>query len=226
MKASSINTTVIFLLLITVGFLTALPSDSAAQGKKIELTPMVGYQFGGSMKFIEGKFKLANGLNYGGALSFELRHQTQLELSYTRMDTDGDWRKYSGYPSFPEDTNNIEVAVNYLQVGSVKEIPIDNEKLVPFGLFSIGATWFHPKATGGQDEWLFSLAAGAGLKIFFTERIGIRLQGRLLLPLIFSGAGFYIGIGPGGVSPGLGVSSTSPIVQGDFQGGLIIALGK
>ena len=226
MKASYLKSIVLITLIAASGIINLSPLTLKAQGVKVELTPLVGYQFGGSMKFIQGKFKVNNGLNYGGAISFALRHNVNLEISYSRMDTEGKWKPYTGYIiDFPE-TDNIGIAVNYLQFASVKELTLDNEMIKPFGLFSVGATWFQPKESGSQDEWLFSVAAGGGVKFFFNDRVGIRLQGRLLLPLIFNGAGFYFGIGSGGPSTGVGVSSTSPIVQGDFQGGLIIALGK
>jgi hypothetical protein len=116
--------------------------------------------------------------------------------------------------------------MNHVQIGSVREVLLDNEAVRPYGTFTLGASWIHPKETNAQDEWLFSVTAGVGLKYFFTERVGIRLQARLILPMVFSGAGFYFGFGTGGASSGVGVSSTVPLVQGDFTGGLIIALGK
>jgi len=57
--------------------------------------------------------------------------------------------------------------------------------------------------------------------IWFSDRIGIRLQGRLLMPLYFAGAGVYFGSGGSGLSVGAG----STILQGDLTAGLIIGLG-
>lgn len=217
------KTRIVFLAVI-LGLLL-VPLQLFPQRKHIELSPFAGYQFGGSIKFIQGKFKIDNGLNYGGMLSVELRHATQLEFSYSRMDTRGDWTPYGSYAiDFP--SNTVDVTVSYFQAGTVKEVILTNDQLRPFGLFSVGATWFQPKSENSQDEWLFSLAVGGGIKYFFSDHIGIRLQGRLLLPLIFNGAGFYFGFGTGGASSGVGVSSTAPLVQGDFTGGLVFVLGE
>jgi len=43
----------------------------------------------------------------------------------------------------------------------------------------------------------------------------------LLLPMYFSGGGLFLGIGSGGPSTGVGVSTGVLTVQGDFSGGLI-----
>jgi hypothetical protein len=208
-----------------LAFLFIFSSIASAQSRRVEITPFGGYILGGSIKFYEGKFKIENSASYGGMLAVEIDRGYLIELSYTRMDSEGEWQPYSGFADdYPETT--IDVAVNHLQIGSVKELELDNEMIRPYGTFTLGTTWFHPKTDQGEDEWLFSVTGALGLKYFFTERIGIRVQARLLLPLIFEGAGFYMGIGTGGVSSGVGVTSTVPIVQGDFTGGLIIALGE
>jgi hypothetical protein len=212
------------LLVFISSMVILLPVMSSAQDSKFELSPFAGYMLGGSIKFYEGKFKIQNSASYGGMLAYRLGGGNLIELSYTRMDSQGDWRPYSGYiDDFPEKT--VDVAMNYIQIGTVNELMTGNDQLRPYGTFSLGAAWLHGKETNAQDEWLFAVNAGVGLKYFFGPRIGIRLQARLMLPLVFSGAGFYLGVGTGGPSAGVGVGSFAPIVQGDFTGGLIIALG-
>ncbi len=192
-----------------------------AQDHKVEITPFGGYLLGGSVKFYEGKFKVENGGCYGVNLAVQVRSGTFVELGWTGMTSQGEWRPYYDYSiSIPEAT--VDMAVNYFQIGSVNELPLDNEAIRPYGTVSIGATWFNIKSEQSDDEWLFSAAAGLGLKYFFNEKVGIRLQARLLLPVVYNGGGFYLGTG----GSGMYVSATTPIVQGDFTGGLIIALGE
>jgi opacity protein-like surface antigen len=192
-----------------------------AQDHKVEITPIGGYLLGGSVKFYEGKFKIEDAACYGGNLAVQARSGVFVEFSYTGMTTQGNWKPYNDYQvSIPEGT--VDMAVNYFQLGSVNEIPLDNEAIRPYGTASLGTTWFNIKDDDADDEWLFSVAAGLGLKYFFSEKVGIRVQARLLLPVIFNGGGFYLGTG----GSGMYVSSTAPIVQGDFTGGLIIALGE
>jgi hypothetical protein len=188
---------------------------------KVEISPYAGYLLGGSVKFYEGKFKIENSACYGGMLAVKARGGNFVELSYLRMDSEGRWRPYDDYfTSLPSDT--YDLAMNYLQINSLNEFPLENEAIRPYGTAGIGAAWIHPKEGSSNDEWMFSFNAALGLKYFFSDRIGIRIQARILLPMIFNGGGFYFGTGGSGAY----VSSTTPIVQGDFTGGLIIALGE
>jgi hypothetical protein len=224
MKRSLITKGAIALAAAVVLFIAGAGA-AFAQDHKVEITPFGGYMLGGSIKFYEGKFKVENAGCYGGMLAVQVKSGNFVELSYTGISTQGTWKPYSGYIiDYPEKT--VDLSVNYFQIGSVNEIPLDNESIRPYGTASLGATWFHPKGTNTNDEWLFSVAAGLGLKYFFNEKIGIRVQARLLLPLVYGGAGFGIGVGTGGASGGVYVSSTAPIVQGDFTGGIVIALGQ
>lgn len=196
-------------------------SRVVAQDHKVELTPFGGYMLGGSVKFYEGKFKVNDAACYGGMMAVQLRSGNFVEFSFTGMTTEGDWKPYNSYiGDYPEKI--VEMAVNHFQIGTVNELPLDNEAIRPYGTLSLGTTWFNVKEATADDEWLFSVAAGVGIKYFFSERIGIRLQARLLLPVVYNGGGFYLGTG----GSGMYVSSTAPIVQGDFTGGLIIALGQ
>ncbi len=95
----------------------------------------------------------------------------------------------------------------------------------PFGSFSLGTTIFSPK-TDYSNVWRFSITLGLGAKIAISERVGVILRGRLMIPMVFAGVGGYYGIGSGGSNGGLYVNSYSSIVQGDFSGGLYFSLGK
>ena len=109
--------------------------------------------------------------------------------------------------------------VGYIQIGGVQEMDMDNIR--PFGVFTLGTTYFKPQDATYQDAWKFSVTLGGGVKIWFSDRVGIRLQGRLMLPMFWGGVGFTVGTGGAGLTMGGGTS----MVQGDFTGGLIIGLG-
>ena len=199
----------------------AFTGNLAAQDHKVEVTPFGGYLLGGNIKFYEGEFKIEDAACYGGMLAVQIRNGNFIELSYTGMTTMGDWRPYSSY-SNDHPAGNVDMAVNHFQIGSLNEFPLNNDAIRPYGTVSLGTTWFNIKDDDADDEWLFSVAAGLGMKYFFNDKIGIRIQARILLPVVYNGGGFYIGTG----GSGMYVSSTAPIVQGDFTGGLIIALGR
>lgn len=207
-----------WLLLLVLIFLD--PLSSAAQGK-LELTPFAGYQFGGKLRMYQGDLKFKDNMNYGLVLDYELATDTKLEFLWTQMNTTADFRPYYGWEEY---RGSFDLGINYFQIGGVREI--NNGQVRPFGAFTLGATYFAPQNTDIADSWQFSMTLGGGAKIWLSDRVGIRLQGRLLMPMYFTGVGLYAGIGTGGVSGGLGVGAGATILQGDFTAGLMIAIGE
>lgn len=197
----------------------------ASIGQSIELTPFVGYQFGGKMKFIQGDFKIENNLNYGIALDIPVRYGSYVDIYWSHMETKASWNPFSQYaPEYPE-VDDIGMSVDYFQIGGMQQADLGTGIVKGFGVLTIGAAYFNAKDSDIQDVWRFAMTLGGGLKIHPTDRIGIRLQGRLLMPMAFGGTGAYCGIGTGGAGCGLGVSGYSMLVQGDFTAGLIIMIG-
>jgi len=188
---------------------------SSATGPRIELTPISGYSLNGHVNLYRAKFKMDNAAHYGGIISVEVAPGLLGEFSYTRSKTTA---KYDDF--LTGDRTNYDMAIDYFQLGGVKELK--KGPVVPFGMASLGITWFNMTTHGVSDHVSFSAALGGGIKFFFNDRIGIRMQGRLLLPMYFSGGGLFLGIGSGGPSAGVGISTGVLTVQGDFSGGLIV----
>ena len=212
---------ILFQLGIVMALLAILiPAASSAQGK-IELTPFGGYMFGGKMRFYEGDLKIQDNANYGLIMDVEVAPDTKIELMWAHMSTTADFRGGYGFDFLS--TPPFDVGVGYIQIGSVREINMD--KVRPFGAITLGTTYFLPSSETGEvkydDTWKFSVTLGGGAKIWLTDRVGIRLQGRLMMPMFWGGVGFTVGTGGSGFSVGAGTT----MVQGDFTGGLIIALG-
>lgn len=205
----------LFLLIIL------LPLFSMAQGG-IEIVPFAGYMFGGSVKFYQGKLNLSDGLNYGVSLIVPLQEILDVELNYTGTSGTANFNAYGGYPEYSDEETGV--STNYFQLGVVKYLVLQNPKIKPFGSLSLGATMF--KLEDYADTWRFSVALGAGVKIMFSERVGIMLRGRMLMPMTFNGVGGYCGIGTGGSGCGLSMNGYVQPFQGDFNGGLVIVLGN
>ena len=70
-----------------------------------------------------------------------------------------------------------------------------------------------------NGDTFFSIVLGGGVKIFPSERIGIRLAGHLYNTILSTGSGFWCGTGGCGV----GLSGWG-VWQGDVQAGLSFAL--
>ena len=191
----------------------ALSLSSFAQ---VEIVPFVGYMFGGSVNFYEGKYKVTDGMDYGVSLIIPVRDVMDVEINYTRMDSEGKFTPHAGFGG--ADPTNM--STNYFQIGTLKAISLNNPKVTPFGSFSLGVTWFD--MADYDSRVLFSITAGLGAKIMLTERIGIMLRGRLMLPMFFGGVGFYAG----GGGSGLTLNSYAALIQGDFNAGLVFKLGN
>lgn len=185
----------------------------------VEIVPFAGYMFGGSVKYVQGKLDIKDGMDYGVSLLVPVQALVDVEINYTRMESSATFQSYSGYPLYPDqDINNL--ATNYIQIGGISKFYSSNAMVSPFGSFSLGAAWVSsPDLT--DDAWRFSATLGLGVKIMFSERVGIMLRGRLLMPMNFAGVGFYAGTG----GSGLTMNSYVTPLQGDFNGGLIIKVG-
>jgi hypothetical protein len=201
------------------------PAFVFAQGGA-ELVPFAGYMFGGSVKYYEGKLNIDNGLNYGLSILVPVQSLVDLELNWTSMaPVKAAFTPYSGYPLYSYD--EFDLATNYFQIGAISKFYSGGGVAQPFGSFSLGATWFSPSATSNSiytsysDVWRFSIMLGLGVKLMFSDRIGIMLRGRLMMPMTFAGTSFYAGTG----GAGLALNSWVAPLQGDFHGGLIIKLG-
>ena len=209
------------LILLTILF----PALMFSQGG-VELVPFAGYMFGGSIKFVEGKLNIEDGMDYGLSILVPVQTLLDVELNWTRMDSKATFTPYSGYPLLK--THETNLATNYFQLGVISKFYSRETMASPFVSLSLGATWFDPSESTGYDDgtsyqyvWRFSVAFGLGVKIMFSERIGIILRGRLLMPMTYGGTSFYFGTG----GSGLAVNTWVTPLQGDFNGGLIIKLG-
>jgi hypothetical protein len=194
------------LSLLTTLFL--VPQQAFSQ-KGIELSGYTGWMLGGKVNLYNGSLKIEDGQNWGITLSLPIAPGMKAELMYNRLVSDLTVREYGNTPYV-----YTKVATQYFHVGAVKEV-MPEGVVRPYGTGSLGAAVFSDREGFDSDKWRFSVGLGGGLKIFPTERIGFRLQARMLVPLYFNG--LWLGTGGGGVS------TSSTIVQGDFTGGVILA---
>jgi len=213
------------LRLLFLSSLIVFISLSSISAQKFEITPFYGYGFNGKVTGYYGDLNLRNDAIYGGSLDITIQPGMQLELFYSRSDTRADYIEFRG-PTY----KLTDLSINYFQIGVVRHA-MKKDNIVVYGVGSLGATLLSPSGepyneyTDEQlyfeDWWLFSLTLGGGAKIFLSDRIGIRLEARLMMPITWAGGGFMVGSGGSGFYLGGG----SAILQASLMGGLIIALG-
>jgi len=158
-------------------------------------------------------------MNYGLVLNFVLNRQGELQASYTRMDTElvyDEW-KVGKRPIYTTSVNVWQFGGQYRFNPTATVRPFFSGTL-GFTYYSVGDQ-LDDDAPQMSNETFFSMVFGGGVKIFPSERIGIRLAGHLYSTILSSGSGFWCGTGGCGV----GLSGWG-FWQGDVQAGLTIAM--
>lgn len=196
---------------------------------QIEIGGFAGWHWTGSIPAWRQDIKVSDKLNYGATIGYRVNDEMQVDFEWNHTENEATFRLYdnSGFPS--GDPVSIPLTLNYYMLGFNYLVP-GNEPIVPYGLVNIGVMTSKGDTyeEGGQiyegnSETWFAAGLGGGIRIYPSERFGIKLQARLLLPMQFGGIGFGCGTGSG---CGAGVSTYTSIIQGDFTGGVVLMLGN
>ena len=209
------------LLLVAAGLMLI----TTTQAQKAEIGGFYGISFNSKIRTYYGEYKIDDKANYGGQLSIAMSSDMFVELMYNRTDTRVQYRDRFG------SSQPFDISIEYYHVGGLQQVDIGSDKIAPFGNFTLGVTRFDIKdpvefndgntsQTISGDTYAFSIALAGGAKIFLAERIGIRLQARLGMPMLFNG--LYLGVGTGGASGGL--SFHVPTVMLDLTAGIFIRI--
>jgi len=206
-----------FSIVLIMLFFIFQPSVSQAQ-VRFDITPSYGYIFSTNLRAAEGDIILVDSPAFG--LTLDIGHPNlpggmMIQLMYNRQDTKMDLKEW---PSGVRRTL-FDLIVEYYQIGVVR--PLSMGKVQPYGIVGLGAASFNPVGSTWGTEWLFAANLGGGVKISLSKSIGLRFQGRMLLPMTFGGGGLWCGTG--GCS--VGVGSYSSFIQFDFNAGIVISLG-
>lgn len=204
-------------IIAAILFVFVVVSAQDIYGQSIELSGFTGIHLGGKVRLYEGDFKINDAQSFGGRIAVGLSSHVSAEFSYMRTDTEGRLYRFIGSPG-----DLVSFSSNYFQLGSVQEL--NYGRIAPFGTVTLGLTWWDPKNSAYASKTQFSAGVGGGLKLWLTDLIGIRLQGNLLLPMIFDGFGFGCGIGTGGADCGGGLYTRVTPVQGEFSAGIIFKI--
>jgi hypothetical protein len=194
------------------------PALSQQKGS-IEITPTFGYQWGGSVQGYEGEVALDDGAQYGLMLGYRVQKELVVEFFWSYLPTVARFEPYyltTVDPSLIGQTANI--GVHYFQLNALYEM--GRGKTKPFLGAGAGIVMFSPEDSKYETDVYAAMNFSGGVKIYLSEKLGLRLQGRLLMPLYVTGGGFYVGTGGTGMSVGAGI----PIVQGDLSAGLMIII--
>lgn len=191
----------------------ALLFGGYAAAQTFEITPTTGYTFSSQFDITGGTGKLEGGVNWGLSAGYTPNEFLEFEISYNYFGTDA--RASSVYLVEDEVT---KANLHFLMGGANMLFPA-SEKVTFFGGLKIGAASLLFKDSPNVDRTRFSLGFQAGMRYYVSERIGFRLQGTLLLPIVSEGGSLWWN-----PNTGTNVSGWSPIVPVSMNAGLIIRL--
>lgn len=178
---------------------------------EVEVTPFVGYQFGGGFDTREGDLNFDPNANLGLTVSLRTRHDGLVEFLYSRQATSVD------FEGILDSGELFDVTIEYFHFGGLWEIK--TEKSRPFIGLTLGGTRLNPSQSEVEDAWAFSAGISGGWKYFFSEKVGLRLEGRGLLSFFASSGAIFCGYPPG--QCGFSVSGSN-FAQVEVLAGLIV----
>ena len=182
------------------------------KAQKVEITPQYGYQFGAKYSYYGGYIKFQDSDQYGLTFGINAADDITIEFMWAQQNSTVSAQDIILYP---RETDLTDVTANQYQIGAI--YMFDDDQLRPFAGVSAGWSTWNPEDEKYQSLTTFTMGVTGGLKYFFTNRIGVRLQTQLLVPINWGG--FYLGSG------GSGLYASGSILQLNITGGLIIGLG-
>ena len=194
---------------------------------QVEIGVFGGWLWTGSIPAWAQDVKVSDKGNYGITAGYQFHDEMLVNFEWNHTENEATFREYLIGGGLG-DAINVPLTLNYYMLG-FNYLVANSESLVPYGLVNLGL--LHTQSTAqnpaynNSNNW-FTAGLGGGLRYYLSDRIGIKLQARLLLPMQFGGVGFGCGIGTGGGNCGAGVSTYTSIIQGDFTGGIVLKLGE
>lgn len=208
-------------LLVACALLLAAAAPASAQ--KVELTPFLGWAFGGTFKNVNvpdgtgvNRLDIANSLDFGLVVDFAILPQLQIELL-------GQWQssRLKTYDSVTGGDRSVidPLTVAYYHVGAVFQAA-RKELKKPQGFLAITGGLSHFSTDDAESESRFSFGGALGAKWFFSDRFGARLQSRLLITYFPSTSGLFCN--PSGVDC-YQIPANTFLPQVDISAGAIVA---
>ena len=139
------------------------------------LTSLVGFE----VKPAQAHALLVSSIPKANAMLASSPSQIELYFSHQATQLKTDSGPFTGSPLFDLD-------IDYYHLGGT--YGVDEGKVRPFVVGTVGVTHMVPQGPGLDALTKFSLSLGVGVKLFATDRVGLRLEGRWFGTL-FNGSG-------------------------------------
>lgn len=177
--------------------------------ERVEIAPFYGFRTGGGFTYtVNGAaYDIKNTASFGGVVDVNLGHDNfKLELLFSRQSSEVEAEGLF-QPGL------LDLTIDYYQAGVLQEVGSDQGRFY-IGVLA-GVTRFAPDAF--DSEVRFSMSVGAGIKLYPTRHVGLRLDARGYATFVSGSGGMFC-------SGGCVFSySGSSLWQGDFTGGIVFA---
>ena len=160
----------------------ALLDPVAAQDAppRFELTPFAGYRIGGEFEEQDSdrEFEIDESDAQGIVFNIRAAANTQWEILYARQRTELETQGlFAGDPLLDLDVDYFHFGGTYL---------FDGVSTRPFVAFTLGVSRFEPRPQDLDAENYISASFGTGVQLRATERVGVRIEGRVFTTLVES----------------------------------------
>ena len=191
----------------------------AAQAQEIpehryELGANAGYSWTFSREVIYNNFggsvDVKDAAHYGGTLDAYVQHGKAVRLMYQRQDS-----KLTFQPRGLPKADVADVAIEYFQLGGLAGTP--KGTILPYGMFTLGATRLSYSNIDADDNWRFSMILGFGVKKYMGQKLGLQVEGQI--PYTWIDASGSVACGSFGCISTVGGSGVG---QANVGGGLFL----
>ena len=194
---------------MVLGFWLA-SAASMASAQTVEVSPFVGYRFGGDLYEIHtgAALDIDGAATVGGTVDLFVERGLSFSFLYAHQDA-----RIESVDSWGRVTDYGRLSVDHWHVGGTQEF--GGGAVRPFLVGTLGLTHF---GAPGDSELRFSMAGGGGVKLMPTRHVGVRLDGRVYAVFVdgWTGAGVC-----GGAGCLVGVD-VSIIWQAEFTAGIVV----
>jgi len=200
-------------LLSIAGAMLLLPAAASAQGR-FEITPTFSYNFGGTIDaedsvLFDFDLEANDSEAFGITFDIPIASWAQIELLASRQATELNFDR----GIFQGSEGIADFDVSYYHVGGL--FSFGTGQIHPFFVISLGVAELEPDVPGASAETKFSGSIGGGVKIFFNQHFGIRLEGRGFWTVLDSYDDYY--------DYDCGCGYSNEFTQGQASAGVIFA---
>jgi hypothetical protein len=202
------------LFFILVCFFSAYQSGL---GQAYEISPFSGYTLSHAFGIQDGKAMLSGGPHMGVITTICMTPYLDLEFTYS-------FRKAIGTAESSQFSESIShsTQTQFATLGISKLFPY-NVRFTFFTGVNGGVMLLNTKETELQTLTRVAVGANAGVRYYFNDRIGIRIQANAFMPVLEQKMGLWWYSDP--TNP-IGVGKSTAIIQPGIISGIIFRIGE